>query len=76
MIFHIIKINACFIDVFVSSLKTSFFKRKPDYDAAAQYYAQAGTCYKVAKDLNRAIDSFKKSAEFYKQNDSLYHAAK
>lgn len=58
------------------SLKTSFFKRKPDYDAAAQYYGQAGTCYKVAKDLNKAIECFKKSADLYKQNDSLYHAAK
>jgi len=34
------------------SLKTSLFKRKPDYDSAASAYSLAGTCYKVAKDLS------------------------
>jgi len=58
------------------SLKTSLFKRKPDYDSAASSYNSAGTCYKVSKDLNNAIECFKKSAECYNQNKSLYHAAK
>lgn len=60
----------------MSSMKTSLFKRKPDIDSAATYYSKAGTCYKVAKDLNKAIDCFKKSAEYFKQMDSLYNAAK
>lgn len=58
------------------SLKTSLFKRKPDYDSAASSYSLAATCYKVAKDLNNGIDCYKKSAECYNNNNSLYHAAK
>ncbi len=57
-------------------MKTSFFKRKPEYDTAADYYSKAGTCYKVAKELKKAIECFEKSAENYKQIDSLYNAAK
>ncbi len=58
------------------SLKTSLFKRKPDYDSAASAYSLAGTCYKVAKDLNNAIDCYRKSAENHVLNNGLYHAAK
>jgi hypothetical protein len=58
------------------SLKTSLFKRKPDLDSAANSYAQASSCYKIAKDLTKAIDYAQKAAEYYKQNDSFYNAAK
>lgn len=58
------------------SLKTSLFKRKPDYDSAASAYSLAATCYKVSKDLNNGIECYRKSAECYNSNNSLYHAAK
>ena len=57
-------------------MKTSLFKRKPDLDSAANSYAQAGSCYKIAKDLNKAIEYSQKAAECYKQNDSFFNAAK
>lgn len=69
---HCLLFNFCY----VLSLKTSLFKRKPDYDAAASYYEQAGSCYKVAKDYNQAIQCFNKSAEYFTQLDSSYNAAK
>lgn len=57
-------------------MKTSLFKRKPDLDSASNSYAQASSCYKVAKDLNKSIDFARKAAECYIQNNSLYNAAK
>ena len=57
-------------------MKTSLFKRKPDLDSAAGSYSQASSCYKIAKDLNKAIEYAQKSAECYNQHDSLYNAAK
>lgn len=58
------------------SLKTSLFKRKPDYDSAASAYNLAATCYKISKDLENSIECYRKSAEAYHSNNSLYHAAK
>jgi tetratricopeptide (TPR) repeat protein len=58
------------------SMKTSLFKRKPDLDSAGNSYAQASTCFKVAKDLTKAITYSQKSAECYTQNDSFHNAAK
>ena len=57
-------------------MKTSLFKRKPDLDSAANSYAQASSCYKIAKDLTKSIEYAQKAAEYYKQNDSFYNAAK
>ena len=58
------------------AMKTSLFKRKPDLDTAADSYSKAGTCFKTAKELQKAIECFQKSAESYEQNNSLFSAAK
>ena len=58
------------------SMKTSLFKRKPDLDSAASSFEKAGSCYKIAKDFNKAIECCSKAAEYYTQNNSLYAAAK
>lgn len=58
------------------SMKTSLFKRKPDLDSAANEYTAAATCFKVAKDIKKAIEYFKKAAECYLQNNSSYNSAK
>ena len=57
-------------------MKTSLFKRKPDLDSAADSYQKAASCYKVAKDINQAIQCYTKAAELFTQNDSGYNAAK
>ena len=57
-------------------MKTSIFKRKPDLDSAANSYSQAGSCFKVAKDLKCAIECCQKAADLYDKNNSGYNAAK
>ena len=57
-------------------MKTSLFKRKPDLDSAANSYSQAGSCFKVAKDLKNAIECCQKAADLYDKNNSGYNAAK
>ena len=55
-------------------MKTSFFKRKPDINAATIEYFEAGMCYLlvceclaqafyVAEDLEHAIEYYEKSAD-------------
>ena len=48
-------------------LETSIWKLKtsPDYDSAAADFDKALTCYKLAKDMDKAIDAAMKSAECY-----------
>ena len=60
----------------VHSLKTSFFKRSPDYDSAAEQYARAATCYKTIKKTDKCIQCHLKAADCYKSNRSYYSAAK
>ena len=57
-------------------MKTSLFKRKPDLDSAANSYAQAGSCFRVAKDIKSSVEYCKKAAECYVQNNALFSAAK
>ena len=57
-------------------MKTSLFKRKPDLDSAANSYSQAGSCFRVAKDFKQAVESCKKAAECFAQNNALFSAAK
>lgn len=57
-------------------MKTSLFKRKPDLDSAASSYALAGSCYKIAKDQNKAIECCLKAADYFNQNNSLFNSAK
>lgn len=57
-------------------MKTSLFKRKPDLESASSSYAQAGSCFRVAKDFKSAIEYCRKAAECYTQNNSLFNAAK
>lgn len=52
------------------------FKRKPDLESASNSYAQAGSCFRVAKDFKQAIDCCLKSADCYVQNNALFSAAK
>lgn len=57
-------------------MKTSLFKRKPDLESAANSYSQAGSCFRVAKDFKQAVESCKKAAECFAQNNALFSAAK
>lgn len=57
-------------------MKTSLFKRKPDLDSAANSYAQAGSCYRIAKEFKLAILCCQKAAKLYSENNGLFSAAK
>jgi len=58
------------------SLKTSLVKWRPDYDVAADEYTKAATAFRIGKSYRQSIDCHLKAAECYKQNRSLFHAAK
>jgi len=58
------------------SLKKTFFKRNIDYDTASSEYNKAAVCCKVAKQFDKAIEYYQKSADCYISLDSLYNAAK
>ncbi|XP_030030340.1 gamma-soluble NSF attachment protein isoform X2 [Manduca sexta] len=57
-------------------MKTSFLRWKPDYDSAADEYSQAAQCYRIARDLKNSKECHMKASECYKNNRSLFHAAK
>ncbi|XP_055319589.1 gamma-soluble NSF attachment protein-like [Sitodiplosis mosellana] len=58
------------------SMKTGFLKWRPDFDVAADEYQKAATCYRVAKQLGQAKDYLLKASDCYKENRSLFHAAR
>ncbi|RWS30009.1 hypothetical protein B4U80_02990 [Leptotrombidium deliense] len=60
----------------ITSLKTSMFKWKPDYDSAANAYQKAATAYKAAKLLDKCLDYNVKAGECFQKNRQYYSAAK
>eukprot|EP00057_Strongylocentrotus_purpuratus_P034159 XP_794148.2 PREDICTED: gamma-soluble NSF attachment protein [Strongylocentrotus purpuratus] len=58
------------------SLKTSFFKWKPDFGSAAHEYEQAAVCFKNAKQPLEAKRAYINAAGAHRNNDALFHAAK
>ncbi|KAI4495297.1 hypothetical protein M0804_001498 [Polistes exclamans] len=52
------------------SLKTSLLKWKPDFQYAADQYAQAATCFQIAKSFQQCRDCLMKASSCYKQNKS------
>ncbi|XP_041455606.1 gamma-soluble NSF attachment protein-like [Lytechinus variegatus] len=58
------------------SLKTSFFKWKPDFGSAAHEYEQAAICLKNAKQPLEAKRAYINAAGAHRNNDALFHAAK
>ncbi|EFX74438.1 hypothetical protein DAPPUDRAFT_200025 [Daphnia pulex] len=57
-------------------LKTSLLKWKPDYELAADSYNKAATCFKTAKELQKAKDCLYKASDCYKQTKAFFSAAK
>ncbi|KER24837.1 Aromatic-di-Alanine repeat protein, partial [Opisthorchis viverrini] len=58
------------------SLKTSLFKRTPDYDSAIEYYTKAALLFRNAKQLERSAQLYEKVAELQLKHGSFFHAAK
>ncbi|XP_031622482.1 gamma-soluble NSF attachment protein-like [Contarinia nasturtii] len=58
------------------SMKTGFLKWRPDFDVAADEYQKAATCYRVAKQFEQAKEYLLKASDCYKENRSLFHAAR
>jgi len=61
------------------ALKTSAmsFKFRPDWETACAEYEKAVTCFKVAKDMQRAIDASVKASEAHTHLDNkMYMSAK
>lgn len=58
------------------SLKTSFFKWRPDFEGAAMDYTNAATCFKNAKALTQCKDALLKASDCYRQHHSLFSSAK
>ncbi|XP_071490060.1 gamma-soluble NSF attachment protein-like [Diadema antillarum] len=58
------------------SLKTSFFKWKPDFGSAAHEYEQAAICFKNAKKPMEAKKAYINAAGAHRNNDALFHAGK
>ncbi|GAA47540.1 gamma-soluble NSF attachment protein, partial [Clonorchis sinensis] len=59
-----------------SRLKTSLFKRTPDYDSAIEYYTKAALLFRSAKQLEQSAQLYEKVAELQLKHGSLFHAAK
>ncbi|XP_077302131.1 gamma-soluble NSF attachment protein-like [Arctopsyche grandis] len=58
------------------SLKTSLIKWRPDYDSAADEFSKAATCFRVGRSIEKAKDCLIRASNCYKENKSLFHAAK
>eukprot|EP00095_Tigriopus_kingsejongensis_P003139 snap_masked-scaffold438_size171652-processed-gene-0.28 protein:Tk03139 transcript:snap_masked-scaffold438_size171652-processed-gene-0.28-mRNA-1 annotation:"gamma-soluble nsf attachment protein" len=58
------------------ALKTSLTKWTPDYDTAAYEYAQAGTCFKVAKAHDEALSALAEACVCHNHCRQLYQGAK
>ncbi len=65
-----------FIEKAEKALKTSFFKRTPDYDTAGDSYSRAATNYKIGGDKAKALDCLEKACNCYKELRSLFQAAR
>lgn len=59
-------------------LETSIWKLKtsPDFDSAAADFEKALTCYKLAKEIDKAIQAALKSAQCYLKTNQEFHSAK
>jgi len=58
------------------SLKTTLLRWKPDFDIAGTEYEKAANCFKSAKALDRALESFLQAADCYKKSNQPFAAAK
>lgn len=59
-----------------AAVKTSFFKWKPDWEAAAELYDKAGLAFRLAKDFDAAVSAYRQAAAAHSQLSAHYHAAK
>ncbi|THD28238.1 Gamma-soluble NSF attachment protein [Fasciola hepatica] len=57
-------------------LKTSLFKRTPDYDSAIEYYTKAAVIYRNCRSFPQAADLYAKIAELQMKVGSAFHCAK
>ncbi|TPP59170.1 Gamma-soluble NSF attachment protein [Fasciola gigantica] len=57
-------------------LKTSLFKRTPDYDSAIEYYTKAAVIYRNSRSFPQAADLYAKIAELQMKVGSAFHCAK
>eukprot|EP01120_Amphizonella_sp_Union-15-10_P000918 TRINITY_DN10991_c0_g1_i1.p1 TRINITY_DN10991_c0_g1~~TRINITY_DN10991_c0_g1_i1.p1 ORF type:complete len:306 (+),score=78.32 TRINITY_DN10991_c0_g1_i1:105-1022(+) len=56
--------------------QTSFFKWKADWEGAADEYEKAATCYKLAKNLVKAKEAWKKAAIAYQHLHEEFSSAR